>query len=244
MPPQTGILPLPARGAASLRVLIVEDGARAVGELRVGLEAAGLEVWQVSSGEEGLHLCGEEAFEAMVVDVMLPGISGLTLVKRLREAGDDTPVIFLSAKGALDDRLRGLEAGGDDYLAKPYSILEVVARLRTITRRAQVQRQAGRLQVADLVWDSRHRQITRSGHRIDLTPKEYALMTLLLEHRGQVVPRSQVVQAVWGLACAVDPNAVDVQILRLRRKVDMPYPVKLIHTMRGVGLVLEPRETA
>lgn len=242
--PQTGILPLPARGAASLHVLIVEDEARTAAELRLGLETAGLEVRLASSGEEGLQLCGKEAFEAMVVDVMLPGISGLTLVKRLREAGNDTPVIFLSAKGDLVDRLHGLEAGGDDYLAKPYSILEVVARLRTIARRTQGRQQAGRLQVADLVWDSRHRQITRSGHRIDLTPKEYALMTLLLEHVGHVVPRSQMVQTIWGMACAVDPNAVDVQILRLRRKVDGPYPVKLIHTLRGVGLVLEPRETA
>ncbi|BDU69947.1 DNA-binding response regulator [Geothrix oryzae] len=242
--PRTGILPLSARGPASLHVLIVEDEARTSSELRVGLEAAGLEVRQASSGEEGLRLCAEEAFEAMVVDVMLPGISGLTLVRRLREAGNDTPVIFLSAKGDLVDRLHGLEAGGDDYLAKPYSILEVVARLRTIARRVQGRQQTGRMQVADLVWDAGHRQISRSGHRIDLTPKEYALMTLLLEHAGHVVPRGQMVQAIWGMDCAVDPNAVDVQILRLRRKVDGPYPVKLIHTLRGVGLLLEPRETA
>lgn len=234
--------PLPVRGPSALRVLIVEDEAQAAGELQLGLRAAGLDVRQVSSGEEGLQLCGQEAFEAMVVDVLLPGISGLTLVQRLREAGDETPVLFLSAKGDLDDRLRGLEAGGDDYLAKPYSILEVAARLRTIARRARGRQQGGRLQVADLVWDSRHRQITRSGQRIDLTPKEYTLMALLLEHAGQVVPRSQMVQVVWGMACAVDPNAVDVQILRLRRKVDGPYPVKLIHTLRGVGFVLESRE--
>jgi two-component system copper resistance phosphate regulon response regulator CusR len=233
--------PLPPE-APAFRVLIVEDESRTAGELRLGLEAAGLQVRQVSTGEEGLQRCAEEAFEAVVTDVVLPGMSGLALVRRLREIGNDTPVIFLSAKAGLDDRLHGLEAGGDDYLARPYSILEVVARLRAISRRVRGRGQAGRMQVADLVWDARRRQVTRSGLRIDLTPKEYALLALLLEHPGQIVPREQLVQAVWGPSCAVDPNAVDVQILRLRRKVDGPYATKLIHTLRGVGLVLEPRE--
>ena len=175
---------------------------------------------------------------------MLPGLSGLDLVRRLREEGRVIPVLFLSAKGNLEDRLQGLAAGGDDYLAKPYSVLEVAARLRSILRRLQVPPVPGVQQVADLVWDPHTRHIARSGDRIDLTPKEYAIMTLLLEHIGDVVPRSQMVQAVWGMDCAVDPNAVDVQILRLRRKVDDPYPVKLIHTLRGVGLLLEPRGPA
>lgn len=234
---------LPPLGEGPLRVLIVEDEARTARELQAGLAAAGLSVRHATTGEEGLRLCLEESFDAVVVDVMLPGISGIILVEQLREAGNDTPVIFLSAKGDLEDRLEGLEAGGDDYLAKPYSILEVVARLRTIARRVQGRHLAGQVQVADLVWDPRRRQITRSGQRIDLTPKEYGIVALLLENAGQVVSRSQMVQSVWGMACAVDPNAVDVQILRVRRKVDGPYAVKLIHTLRGIGLVLEARET-
>jgi two-component system, OmpR family, copper resistance phosphate regulon response regulator CusR len=225
-----------------MRVLIVEDQARTARELRSGLEAAGIEARVSRTGEEALGLVGMESFDALVVDVMLPGMSGLNLVRRLRSGGHAIPAVFLSAKGNLEDRLQGLEAGGDDYLAKPYSILEVVARLRSITRRFQAVPGLKLHQVADLTWDPHTRRITRSGNRIDLTPKEYAIMTLLLEHAGEVVARGQMVQAVWGIDCAVDPNAVDVQILRLRRKVDDPYPIKLIHTLRGVGLVLEPRE--
>ncbi len=225
-----------------MRILIVEDEVRTAQELRSGLLTAGFEAIVAASGEEGLSLGATASFDAMVVDVMLPGISGIQFIQHLRGSGSAVPVIFLSAKGTLEDRLRGLEAGGDDYLTKPYSILEVVARLRSIVRRVQPAQPPVRIQVGDLVWEAKHRSIARSGHRIDLTPKEYALMVLLLENAGQVVARSQLVKAVWGLEGAVDANAVDVQILRLRRKVDDPYAVKLIHTLRGVGLVLEPRD--
>jgi len=224
-----------------MRVLIVEDQARAARELQAGLEASGLEAQVAGSAEEALRLLDADSFEALVVDVMLPGMSGVALIRRLREHHQTIPAVFLSARGGLEDRLQGLDAGGDDYLAKPYSILEVVARLRSITRRVQQTPGARLRQVADLTWDPQTRRISRSGGRIDLTPKEYAIMTLLIEHTGEVVSRSQMVQAVWGMDCAVDPNAVDVQILRLRRKVDGPYPVKLIHTLRGVGLLLEAR---
>jgi two-component system copper resistance phosphate regulon response regulator CusR len=223
-----------------MRVLIIEDQARTAGELRSGLVNAGFEAVVATTVEEALPLAQSGVFDALVVDIMLPGRSGLDLVETLRGAGHPVPIIILSAKGNLEDRLRGLEAGADDYLAKPYSILEVVARLRTITRRAQPV-VAAPVQVADLVWDPARRSVARGGRRIELTPKEYALMVLLLEHAGRVVPRSQLVKAVWGIEGAVDANAVDVQILRLRRKVDDPFPVKLIHTLRGVGLVLEPR---
>ncbi len=224
-----------------MRVLIVEDQARTAGELRSGLVNAGFEAVVATTVDEALPLAQSGVFEALVVDIMLPGRSGLELVEALRGAGHPVPIIILSAKGNLEDRLRGLEAGADDYLAKPYSILEVVARLRTITRRAQPI-MAAPVQVADLIWDPSRRSVARAGRRIELTPKEYALMVLLLEHAGRVVPRSQLVKTVWGIEGAVDANAVDVQILRLRRKVDDPFPVKLIHTLRGVGLVLEPRE--
>jgi DNA-binding response OmpR family regulator len=226
-----------------VKVLIVEDQARTAGELRVGLGTLGIDALVASSGEEARRKLEAASFDALVVDIMLPGLSGLELVAGLRAQHCSVPVIFLSAKGELEDRLRGLEVGADDYLAKPYSILEVAARLRSITRRIQAPAAAPR-QVADLVWDPEARRISRSGSRIDLTPKEYTLLALLLEQPGQVVSRNQLVQAVWGLGSSVDSNAVDVQVLRLRRKVDDPFPVKLIHTLRGVGLVLEPRGQA
>jgi two-component system, OmpR family, copper resistance phosphate regulon response regulator CusR len=227
-----------------VRILIIEDQARTARELQKGLAASGIVARVAASGEEALQLLQAESFEALVVDVMLPGLSGLDLVRCLRDEGRVIPALFLSAKGNLEDRLQGLAVGGDDYLAKPYSVLEVAARLRSILRRLQVPPVPGVQQVADLVWDPHTRHIARSGDRIDLTPKEYAIMILLLEHIGEVVPRSQMVQVVWGMDCAVDPNAVDVQVLRLRRKVDDPYPIKLIHTLRGVGLLLEPRGPA
>ncbi len=227
-----------------MRILIIEDQARTARELQKGLAASGIVARVAASGEEALQLLQAESFEALVVDVMLPGLSGLDLVRCLRDEGRVIPALFLSAKGNLEDRLQGLAVGGDDYLAKPYSVLEVAARLRSILRRLQVPPVPGVQQVADLVWDPHTRHIARSGDRIDLTPKEYAIMILLLEHIGEVVPRSQMVQVVWGMDCAVDPNAVDVQVLRLRRKVDDPYPIKLIHTLRGVGLLLEPRGPA
>lgn len=223
-----------------MRVLIVEDQPRTAQELHTGLRTARLESRVAPSAEAALQLLETESFDALVVDVMLPGLSGLDLVKRLRAGGQTVPAIFLSARGTLEDRLKGLEVGGDDYLPKPYSILEVVARLKTILRRTQPAAPPHLMSVADLTWDPRQRHIERSSVRIDLTPKEYAIMTLLLEHVGEVVTRNQIVQTAWGMEGGVDPNAVDVQILRLRRKVDEPFPVKLIHTLRGVGLRLEP----
>ncbi len=221
--------------------LILEDEARTALELRSGMEAAGMAAQVAPTAEEALSLLTSQSFEAMVVDVMLPGLSGLDLVQRLRAAKNLTPVLFLSAKGSLEDRLRGLEIGGNDYLAKPYSILEVVARLRALTRH-QSPPPPPRVEVADLVWEPELRRITRSGQRIDLSPREYTLMTLLLAQVGKVIGKTQYIQALWGMDNPVDPGAVAVQINRLRKKVDDPFPVKLIHTLRGVGLVLDPRE--
>lgn len=221
-----------------MSILIVEDEPRTAQELRSGLERSGFEAVVTESGEAALGMPQLASFEAMVVDVMLPGMSGLELVKRLRETGARVPVLFLSARGGLEDRLLGLEMGGDDYLAKPYSILEVVARLHVLTRRSG-RDHSERVEVADLLWEPEARRITRSGHRIDLGPKEYAIMSLLLQNRGKVVPRRQLIQAAWGLEGTVDTNAVDAQILRLRRKVDDPFPVKLLRTLRGVGLMLD-----
>jgi len=224
-----------------MSILIIEDQPKTALELRTGLERGGFQAVVATTGEEALTLATQGAFEALVVDVMLPGISGLEVVKRLREGGARVPVLFLSARGGLEDRLLGLEIGGDDYLAKPYSILEVVARLHILTRR-NARESESRVEVADLIWEPEARRITRSGQRIDLGPKEYAIMSLLLQNRGKVVPRRQLIQAVWGLEGSVDTNAVDVQILRLRRKVDEPFSIKLIRTLKGVGLLLDDDE--
>jgi two-component system copper resistance phosphate regulon response regulator CusR len=150
-------------------------------------------------------------------------------------------VLFLSAKGSTEDRIRGLNEGGDDYLVKPYALAEVLARVRALLRRSSGAMVSSQVKVADLVWEPTHRRITRDGRRIDLTPKEYALAALLLQNRGEVVSRAQIAQAVWGMDVVVDGNAVDVQVRRLRLKLDEPFPVKLVHTLRGVGVVLEAR---
>jgi two-component system, OmpR family, copper resistance phosphate regulon response regulator CusR len=224
-----------------MNILIVEDEPKIARHLRAGLEAAGFSVENVSTGEAGLRSATASPHDALVVDIMLPGMSGLEMVRRLRESQIQTPVLFLSAKSSLEDRVLGLEEGGDDYLAKPYAIPEVVARLRAIMRRKAPTSQ-DRVQVADLVWEPAFRRISRMDQRVDLTPKEYTLAALLLQHLGEVVPRSLVVQALWGDEVPPDSNAVDVQMLRLRKKLDDPYETKLIHTLRGVGVVLELRE--
>ena len=225
-----------------MRILVIEDEAKAAKQLKAGLELAHFQVELAADGTVGLRLAGSGAYDALVVDVMLPGLSGLQIVEKLRAEGIDTPVLFLSAKGTLEDRLKGLKSGGDDYIVKPYAFPEVLARLQAILRRMKPGSPLpSKVEVADLTWEPDKRRITRLGKRVDLTPKEYLLAALLLENVGQVVPRSTVVETVWGLTANVDPNAVDVQVRRLRAKLDDPYEKKLVHTLRGVGIVLEDR---
>ena len=225
-----------------MRILVVEDEPKTARHLDRGLRAAGFEVQACGSAEQGLAALASRAFDVLVLDVMLPGMSGLEMVHQLRKAGASTPVLFLSAKDAAKDRIKGLNEGGDDYLVKPYSLPEVVARLRALLRRGVPGAGAQRVEVADLVWEPAHRRISRMGKRIHLTPKEYALAVLLLNHQGEVVSRNQVIQAVWGLRTTVEGNSVDVQVLRLRKKLDDPFETKLIRTLRGVGIVLEAPE--
>jgi two-component system copper resistance phosphate regulon response regulator CusR len=224
-----------------MRLLIVEDEPKIGRHLAAGLAEAGFDCDVCGTGEEALRLAGGGAYDALLVDIMLPGISGLEAVQRLRADGLEAPVLFLSAKGSTDDRIRGLNEGGDDYLVKPYALAEVLARVRALLRRSSGTMASSVVKVADLVWEPAHRRITRDGRRIDLTPKEYALAALLLQHRGEVVSRAQIAQAVWGMDVVVDGNAVDVQVRRLRMKLDEPFPAKLVHTLRGVGVVLEAR---
>ena len=225
-----------------MRILIVEDEPKTAHHLKEGLQAAGFQVFHRGDGQAALEIALSEPFDAFVVDVMLPRVSGFELVARIRKKGVRAPVLFLTAKGAIEDRVRGLEGGGDDYLVKPYALPEVVARLKALLRRGGTPPLQERLEVADLVWEPGHRRISRMGRRVDLTPKEYALASLLIQHHGEVVTRDQMMKAVWGLASVVDPNALDVQVRRLRKKLDDPYEAKLLHTLRGVGIVLESRE--
>lgn len=224
-----------------MAILIVEDEPKTARHLQAGLEAAGFRVQSVGTAEAGLSLATVQPFEAMVVDVMLPGRSGLDMVRQLRSTGIQAPVLFLSAKSTLEDRIKGLEEGGDDYLGKPYAIPEVIARIRALLRRSQTGASATQVTMADLLWEPEQKRISRMGHRVDLTPKEYDLACLLLQHRGEVVPRSLIVQALWGDEVPAASNVVDVQMLRLRKKLDDPFDVKLLHTLRGVGVVMEYR---
>lgn len=222
-----------------MHILLVEDEPKTARHLERGLKEAGFEVQACGTAEEGLTACAEQPFDVLVLDVMLPGKNGLEMVHQLRSSGVMTPVLFLSAKDAAEDRIKGLNEGGDDYLVKPYSLPEVVARIRALLRRGGQPGNPKRVQIADLVWEPASRRISRMGKRVDLTPKEYALATLLLNHQGEVVSRNQIIQAVWGLSTTVDGNSVDVQVLRLRKKLDDPFETKLIRTLRGVGIVLE-----
>lgn len=223
-----------------MRILILEDDPLISEHLQGGLLAAGFEVDACAHGEIALEQALKGHYDVLVLDIVVPGLSGLDLVSRLREAGSPVPVLFLTAKGSMEDRLAGL-GKGDDYVVKPYSLAEVIARVQALLRRGTPVVSSG-VQVADLVWDPLQRRISRGGQKLDLTPKEYAMLCLLLENCGQVVTRSQIMQGVWGDQEVTERNALDVQISRLRLKVDGPYPQKLIRTLRGLGVILEAHE--
>ncbi|HXC18200.1 MAG TPA: response regulator transcription factor [Holophagaceae bacterium] len=224
-----------------MRVLIIEDEAKTAWQLLDGMRASGFEAEWADTGPRGLERALTGRFHALLVDVMLPGLSGLDLVRKVRAEGFPTPVLFLSAKGEPVDRVRGLEEGGDDYLPKPYSFPEVLARIQALLRRASMEMPASRVEIADLVWEPEAYRVLRGGQRVELSPKEYQLAALLLENRGQVVSRRQIMERVWGLDIPADGNALDVQVRRLRGKLDDPYERKLIHTVRGIGVTLEDR---
>jgi len=222
-----------------MTILIVEDEEKTADYLRKGLQEAGYPVQVASTGHEGRQLIAKEHYELVVLDVMLPGVDGWELLRLLRRSSG-TPVMFLTARDAIEDRVKGLELGADDYLVKPFSYAEFLARVRTLLRRGGV-RESERLQVADLELDLLRRRVTRAGERIDLTNKEFALLHLLLGREGEVLSRTTIASQVWQMNFDSDTNVVDVAIRRLRAKIDDPHPVKLIHTVRGVGYVLEAR---
>ncbi len=223
-----------------MRILVVEDEQKAGDYLRKGLTESGFVVDWAQTGPDGLHMAQSESYDLIVLDVRLPKMNGWQIVQELRK-NQETPVLFLTARDEVEDRVRGLELGADDYLVKPFAFAELVVRIRTLLRRGPI-REAERLDVADMQIDVLKRRVTRSGHRIDLTAKEFALLHLLAKRKGEVLSRSLIASQVWDMNFDSDTNVVDVAVRRLRAKIDDPYASKLIHTIRGMGYVLEERQ--
>ena len=222
-----------------MRLLVVEDEAKTGDYLKQGLSEAGFQVSLARNGLDGHHLAMTELFDVIILDVMLPNVSGWKILQSLREADNKTPVLFLSARDSIDDRVKGLELGADDYLIKPFAFAEVLARVRTLIRRGAVQTVDDILIVADLEMDIPKRKIQRAGKRILLSNKEFSLLELLLRREGEVLPRSLIASQVWDMNFDSDTNVIDVAIRRLRAKVDDDFTIKLIHTVRGMGYKLE-----
>ena len=222
-----------------MRVLVVEDEKKVARALRDGLEAEHYDVRVASSGEEGFFLANHETFDCVVLDLMLPRRDGLEVLSTLRKRGLQTPVLILTAKDTVDDRVRGLDRGADDYLVKPFALPELLARIRALLRRGRPD-QALTLQHDELEMDLVTRRVVRAGQTIDLTVKEFEILEYLLRHASRVVSREMLARDVWRVAARATPldNVIDVSIARLRRKIDDPFATKLLHTVRGVGFTL------
>lgn len=221
-----------------MRLLIVEDERKTGEYLKQGLTEAGFSVDLASNGPDGLHLAKTESYDLIVLDIMLPSLSGLEVLRSIRATGQTTPVIFLSARDLVEDRVHGLETGADDYLVKPFSFAELLARVRTLLRRGR-NMDSHQIEIADLQVDFLKRRVWRAGQRIDLTAKEFALLELLVRRRSEVLPRSLIASQVWDMNFESDSNVVEVAIRRLRSKIDDPSDLKLIRTVRGMGYVLD-----
>lgn len=223
-----------------MRALVIEDELKTAAYLRQGLSENGFVVQVCTDGDDGLHQALTLENDLIILDVMLPKRDGWSILTSLRQAGKQTPVLFLTARDQVHDRVKGLELGADDYLVKPFDFTELLARVRSILRRGPT-RQAEVLQVGDLQLDMPRRRATRGGVRLDLTAKEFALLELLVRHRGEALSRTIIAEQVWDVNFDSDFNVLEVAIRRLRSKVDDSFPKKLIHTIRGVGYVLEER---
>ena len=222
-----------------MKILIVEDEHKTGDYLRQGLAESGFVTELTSNGMDGLHLALTGDFDLVLLDVMLPGLNGWQVLERLRQGGKDMPVLFLTAKDQVEDRVKGLELGADDYLVKPFAFSELLARVRTLLRRGKGSIEATVLRAADLELDLLRRRVTRAGTRIELTAKELSLLELLLRRQGEVLPRSMIASQVWDMNFDSDTNVIEVAIRRLRAKVDDPFEPRLIRTARGMGYVLE-----
>jgi two-component system copper resistance phosphate regulon response regulator CusR len=227
-----------------MKILYVEDDPEAQAFVSRALRESGFVIDTAGDGESGLELALAGAYDVLILDVKLPGMSGFELLRRLRRAGVNVPVLFLTAQGEVADRIEGLELGADDYLAKPFALAELLARLRAVSRRHLRQAKDGVLRVGDLVVDSERHYVERGGKRIQLTPKEFQLLEYLALNSGYVLSRSMIAEKIWGHGFESYSNAIDVHVNNLRKKVDRASGGKLIHTVKGLGYVLEERPDA
>lgn len=223
-----------------MRVLVVEDDNKIASFVVKGLKQNGFAVDRCADGEEGLALARSTPFDVAVVDIMLPKLDGLSLVRKLRTEKIQIPVIILSAKASVDDRVKGLQAGGDDYLTKPFAFSELLARIQALIRRSSNVAEPTRLSVGDLTLDLLGREVVRSGRSIELQAREFALLEYLMRHPGRVVTKTMILEHVWDYSFDPQTNVVDVLVHRLRGKVDKEFPKKMIQTIRGVGYVIKP----
>src|SRR5579884_2147956 len=224
-----------------MKILLVEDEPKTAAYLCRGLNEEGFIIEIAADGEEGLHAAKSFGFDLIILDVMLPGRDGWEILTEIRRAGQQTPVLMLTARDAVPDRVKGFELGADDYLVKPFAFSELLARIRSLLRRAPV-RQLEILRIADLEIDLLRHRVTRAGQRIDLTAKEFQLLSLLARRSGEILSRTAIAEAVWDMNFDSNTNVVDVHIRRLRAKVDDPFERKLIRTVRGAGYVLEAED--
>ncbi len=222
-----------------MRVLVVEDDRKIASFIVRGLKQTGFAVDHASNGEDGIHLALHEAYDAAVIDIMLPKLDGLSLIEELRRRKINTPVIILSAKRSVDDRVKGLQTGGDDYLTKPFAFSELLARVQALIRRANNTPEPTRLSVGDISIDLLTREVTRGGKKIDMQPREFSLLEYLMRSTGRVVSKTMIMERIYDYSFDPQTNVVEVLVCRLRDKIDRDFEKKMIHTIRGVGYVLK-----
>lgn len=222
-----------------MRILLVEDDRKIASFIEKGLTSAGFAVDHVSNGEDGLHLALTETYDAAVIDIMLPKLNGLELIEEVRKSGIDTPIIILSARDAIDDRVKGLQKGSDDYLTKPFSFSELLARVQALIRRSSGAKEPTRLEVGGLSINLLNREVVREGEKIELQPREFALLEYLMRNTEKVVSKTMIMEHVWNYNFDPQTNVVEARICKLRDKIDKHFEHKLIHTVRGVGYVLK-----
>ena len=226
-----------------MRILVVEDDKDVAGFVVKGLREAGHTVEHADNGRDGLFLAASENFDAIILDRMLPGgIDGLRLLETLRAQDNATPVVFLSALSQVDDRVKGLKAGGDDYITKPFAFAELLARVEALPRRGKTDGPTTKLSVGDLEMDLLSRGVKRGGQKIDLQPREFRLLEYLMRHAGQVVTRTMLLEGVWDYHFDPQTNVIDVHVSRLRQKIDKPFELPLLHTVRNAGYMLRAEE--